>query len=154
LHERAKKLNMKKEHVKLKIQDEEQLKGMLKKSKLTSRTYKRIISLLELNKGQSYVSVSKIVEVSTTSLRKLAKKYKSDGLACLYDEPRPGRPIEIDSTQVDKLTVLSCSEAPEGYSQWSLRLLADKMVELNYSKSISHTQVGNILKKENKTASI
>ena len=145
---------MKKEHVKLMIEDEEQLKVFLKKSKLTSRTYKRITSLLELNKGQSYVSVSKLISVSITSLRRLAKKYKSHGLACLYDEQRPGRPIRIDSLQVDKLTLLSCSEAPEGYSQWSLRLLADKMVELNYSKGISHSQVGNILKKENKTAPI
>jgi len=45
------------------------------------------------------------------------------------------------------LTVLSCSEAPKGYSQWSLRLLADKMIELGHCESISHTQVGNVLKK-------
>ncbi|MGK0391737.1 MAG: transposase, partial [Maribacter sp.] len=73
--------NMKKGHVKLIIEDEEQLKVFLKKSKLTSRTYKRITSLLELNKGQSYVSVSKLISVSITSLRRLAKKYKSHGLA-------------------------------------------------------------------------
>ncbi|MFT5262795.1 MAG: putative transposase [Polaribacter sp.] len=78
----------------------------------------------------------------------------AEGLSCLYDKKRPGRPIKVDTKQVNFLTVLPCSEAPEGYAQWSLRLLADKMVELNYSASISHTQVGNILKKENKTAPI
>jgi hypothetical protein len=68
--------NMKKGHVKLIIEDEEQLKVFLKKSKLTSRTYKRITSLLELNKGQSYVSVSKLISVSITSLRRLVKNIR------------------------------------------------------------------------------
>lgn len=145
---------MKKAHVKLKDQDLEQLERMLKKSSLTSRTYARILTLLELNKGKTYTAVEDLVNVSRQSLRKLAKKYAVQGLDCLYDAQRPGRPIKIDSKQVDQLTVLSCSEAPEGYSQWSLRLLADKMVELNYCKSISHTQVGNILKKENKASPI
>lgn len=46
-----------------------------------------------------------------------------------------------------KITVLACSEPPEGYAQWSLRLLADKAVELGYVEGISHTEVRKILKK-------
>jgi transposase len=140
---------MKKEHVKLKETDREQLHKMLRKGSLKSRTYKRILSLLELDKGQSYIMVESIANLSKASLGKLAKSYASIGLDCLYDSPRPGRPVRIDEEQKSRLAVLSCSEAPNGHSQWSLRLLADKMVELGYCDSMSHTMVGNILKKEN-----
>jgi putative transposase len=44
---------------------------------------------------------------------------------------------------------LACSTPPEGYAQWSLRLLADKVVELEYCEHISHTEVGQVLKKTN-----
>jgi putative transposase len=58
-----------------------------------------------------------------------------------------GRPIEIDGQQRYKITVLACSQPPEGYAQWSLRLLADKAIELGYVEVISHTEVRKILKK-------
>jgi len=145
---------MKKEHIKLSTTEEAELKSMLTKGSLRVKTSKRILSLLELNKGQTYKVVSGIVQLSEKTLSRLVKTYNLEGLSCLYDKERPGRPIKIDTKQVDLLTVLSCSEAPQGYAQWSLRLLAGKMVELNHSTSISHTQVRNILKKENKTTSI
>ena len=138
---------MKKEHVKLSTQEEEQLKSMLTKGSMQVKTSKRVIALLELNKGQTYEIVSDIVNLNVKTLSRLVKTYCKEGLSCLADKKRPGRPIKITTKIKDSLTVLSCSEAPEGYAQWSLRLLADKMVELNYCTSISHTQVGNILKK-------
>ena len=138
---------MKKQHIKLSDQDRDQLLEMLQKGSLKSRTYKRIMALLELDKGQTYAAVQGLVRLSRRSLGKLSKRYQADGLACLYDAARPGRPIKIDQHQKDKLTILSCSDAPEGHSQWSLRLLADKMIELGHADSISHTQVGTILKK-------
>ena len=144
---------MQKEHVKLSSQEEEQLKIMLSKGSLQVKTSKRILSLLELNKGQTYKDVSSIVHLCERTLRRLVKVYKKSGLACLKEKKRPGRPIKLESKAKNQLILLSCSEAPEGYAQWSLRLLADKMVELNYCTSISHTLVGNILKKENKAAS-
>ena len=141
------KIVMHKEHVKLSIKEKEQLQELLNKGSLKSRTYKRILSLLELDKGKTYVLVKELVGMSTVSLGKLVKKYKQRGISCIYDSPRPGRPVKIDANQENEVTLLSCSEAPAGYSQWSLRLLADKMVELGHSDSISHTQIGNILKK-------
>jgi len=145
---------MKKEHVKLSTQEEEQLKSMLSKGSMQVRTSKKVIALLELNKGQTYKIVSGIVSQNEKTLRRLVKRYRKEGLSCLAEKKRSGRPITVTTKVKNFLTVLSCSEAPEGYAQWSLRLLADKMVELNYCTSISHTQVGNVLKKENKTASV
>ena len=140
---------MKKEHVKLSTKNRKHLKEMLKKGSLKSRTYKRIISLLELDKGKTYREVKEIVQFSVVTLGKLTKRYKEKRLDCLYDAPRPGRPIGISQNQENEIILLACSDAPEGYSQWSLRLLADKIVELGYCDEISHTQVGGILKKKN-----
>ena len=139
---------MTKNHVKLTDSDRKTLSEMLKKGSLKSRTYKRITALLELDKGQSYEAVRAIVQSTVTTLRKLSVRYKEEGLLCLYDHPRPGRPIEITEEQRDKITVLACDESPDGYSQWSLRLIADKVVELGYCDHISHTEVHNILKKK------
>ena len=68
----------------------------------------------------------------------------------MADAPRSGRPIKIDGTQRAKITALACSDAPAGHARWTLRLLAAKVVELGYvgdGETVSHTQVGNILKK-------
>lgn len=138
---------MKKEHIKLSEKDRKQLKELLGKGSLKSRTYKRIVSLLELDKGKTYEAVKETVQFSLVTLGKLAKRYEERGLDCIYDAPRPGRPISISKKQENAIILLSCSDAPEGYSQWSLRLLADKIVELGYCDEISHTQVRDILKK-------
>ena len=79
----------------------------------------------------------------------MPNRYKTKGLLCLQDEPRSGRPIEIDGEQRAKITALACSDAPEGYDRWSLRLLADKAVELSYCEKISYSQVRFVLKKTN-----
>ena len=96
-------------------------------------------------------SVKSTVLLSTKSLQRLAKKYASTGLDCLYDLPRPGRPIEVSNELKDKITVLACEAPPKGYSDWSVRLLADRIVKLEYCDKISHTQVHKILKKKDKT---
>jgi transposase len=79
----------------------------------------------------------------------LAEQYREKGLQALHDRPRSGRPIKIDGEQRAKITALACSTPPEGYAEWSLRLLADKAVELDFCEQISHTQVRTILKKTN-----
>ena len=142
---------MKKSHVKLSKKDLNELEELLEKGSLKSRTFKRVTALLELNKGQTYINVKSIALLSTVSLGKLAKKYALVGLDCLYDLPRPGRPVSTSQEVKDKITILSCETPPKGYSQWSLRLLADRIVELEYCDEISHTQVHKILKKKDKT---
>lgn len=140
---------MKKEHVKLSPEHREQLLEMLGKGSLRARTYKRINALLALADGQTYVEVEKKVRLSVVSLGKLAGKYKQIGLDCLYDAPRSGRPIKIDAGQRDQVILLACEETPDGHSHWSLRLIADKMVELGHSEDISYGSVYTILKKKN-----
>lgn len=138
---------MKKQHVTLSEADGQYLSKLLSKGELPVRIYKRAVALLELDRGKTYTSTAQTVGVSQQTVSTWAKKYSQEGLLCLQDKPRSGRPIEIDGATRAKITALACSEAPEGYSRWTLRLLAEKAVELDSCDSISHTQVANILKK-------
>ena len=138
---------MKKQHVQLSDVDREYLETLISQGELPVKVYRRALALLELDRGQTYTAVSKTLQVTIPTLSKWAAKYRESGLEVLHDKPRSGRPVEIDGNQRAKITALACSEPPEGYAQWSLRLLADKAVELGYCEHVSHTEVRTILKK-------
>ena len=140
---------MKKQHIQLNQADREYLETLLSKGELTAKTYRRALGLLELDRGQTYTEVSKTLQVTIPTLSNWVARYEENGLQVLQDQPRTGRPIQIDGTQRAKITALACSTPPDGYSQWSLRLLADKAVELEYCEHVSHTEVGQVLKKTN-----
>ena len=105
--------------------------------------------MLGLEQGKTYTEISALLSISYPTVLGWAKKYKAGGLTFLDDQPRPGRPIGISGEDRAKITALACSEAPAGYSRWSLRLLADRLVELEIVESVSFRQVGTILKKMN-----
>jgi transposase len=138
---------MRKHHVKLRKKEREYLQSILAKGKLSAKRFKRATGLLELDRGKTLQAVADTLGVSNDTVAAWRKNYKARGLQCLEDAPRSGRPIEIDGVQRAKITALACSEAPAGHARWSLRLLADKVVELGYGKRISHVQVDKILKK-------
>jgi transposase len=140
---------MKKQHVQLSDTDRAYLKALISKGELSAKVYRRALGLLELDRGQTYTTVSQTLEVTIPTLSGWAAKYQESGLQVLQDQPREGRPIEISGEQRAKITALACSEPPEGYARWSLRLLADKAVELEYCEHISHAEVRKILKKTN-----
>lgn len=140
---------MKKQHIELKSKDQVYLENLLSKGTIKLSKQKRAQALLELNKGKTFQEVADLVNKSYPTVWGWAKKYKSDGLSFLEDKPRSGRPIGLSAKDRAKITALACSKPPKGYARWSLRLLADKLVELDYIESISFKQVGNILKKMN-----
>lgn len=140
---------MKKEHVQLSEADRTYLENLIKKGTLPAKTYKRAIALLELDRGRTFTEVAEIVGVVIQTASTWAQKYKETGLEFLTDKSRSGRPTVIDGLQRAKITALACSDPPEGYERWSLRLLADKAVELELVESISYGEVRLILKKTN-----
>ena len=112
---------MKTQHVQLTDANREFLKTLINKGKLSAKTYKRALGLLELDRGKSYTAVSKTLQVSLHTLSNRAKIYKQNGLEeALHDKPRSGRPIEIDGNQRARITALACSKAPQGYEKRSL----------------------------------
>lgn len=138
---------MEKQHIKLSESDQTFLTDLLSKGTLKVQKYKRATALQLLNSGKTLVETMNILQVSYPTLLSWRDKYQSDGLSFLDDKPRIGRPLVIDGLQRAKITALACSETPEGHADWSLRLLADKVVELGYCEHISHNHVGVILKK-------
>jgi transposase len=138
---------MPKSHIILSDCDEQELSILLHQSGLRSKMFKRVTALLELNKGKSIEEVRKILGLCYPTMAKLIVNYQQSGLECLKDKKQPGRPPFIDGKQRAMITALACSEAPQGHSRWTLRLLADKVVELGYCDTISHEYVGQILKK-------
>jgi len=138
---------MKKAHVKLKQAELDHLEGLLSKGSLAAKTFKRATALLELNRGKTFTEVATTVGVVKQTVSSWCTAYHDNGLSFLNDKPRSGRPIGIDGGQRAKITALACSDAPEGHERWTLRLLADKAVELGYWEHLSHVYAGNILKK-------
>ena len=140
---------MKKAHLKLNETDERYLNELLSKGQVKARVSRRAMALLQLNKGATLQVVADTLKVQHWTVSIWRNNYLKNRLDFLEDKPRLGRPIAIDGEQRAKITALACSDAPLGRAKWSLRLLADKIVELEFCESISHTQVGKILKKTN-----
>ena len=138
---------MKKHHVQLTQSEREYLEILSSQKGVTVRVLKRALALLALNQGETLEAVARHQNLTNETIAQLRNRYKQQGLACLHDAPRSGRPVEIDGTQRAQITALACSASPPGHSQWSLRLLAERAVTLEYCEAISHTQVGHILKK-------
>ena len=140
---------MAKQHIQLSETDRKQLEDLLSHGSIAARKSKRMMAILALDGGGTYKSVAQTVGATKQSVSIWAQEYRENGLAGLEDKPIPGRPATISGAERAKITALACSDAPEGHGQWSLRLLAEKAVELAYVEDISHTHVGRILKKTN-----
>ena len=106
----------------------------------------RILDLLERNK--SAAEIAALLDCSSTTVYNVKQRYQREGLeSALTEKPRSGKPPRISGESRARITALACSDAPEGHARWTLRLLADKAVELGFIDSISHNHVGELLKK-------
>lgn len=140
---------MRKEHLTLTEQEHSYLTSLTTSGELKARKYKRVMTLLWLHQGKTMSEVSKLLRYAYPSVLALKKNFLTDGLKCLEEKSRSGRPPQLDGLAKAKITALACSTPPEGRARWSLRLLADKAVELELVEAISHNEVGEILKKMN-----
>ena len=145
---------MEKQYIKISDNDLQELQCLLSKSSLTVKIHSRIKVLLALNDGKTYHSIHQELGMTYPAVIDLKNKYLSKNpvepvIAFLVDKPRSGRPPEITGEERAKITALACSKAPDGQLRWTLRLLADKVVELGIREEISHNHVGKILKKTN-----
>jgi putative transposase len=138
---------MQKEHVKLSQSDHRYLITLLSKGQLSARCFRRATALLELHRGKTLGQVALSLSVHPVTVANWRDAYNQVGLQCLQDKPRHGRPIKFDGHSRAQITALACSTPPEGRARWTLRLLADKAVELGYCETLSHTQARKILKK-------
>ena len=146
---------MKKYIVTLTEEERKTLSDIASKGKQRSQKILNALILLGCDKGDYQTEhstneeMSRVLQISMRKIDRVKKRFVEGGLDAALDK-RTGNRIYAKKTEGDfeaHLIALSCSEPPEGFSRWSLRLLADKVVELNYIDSISHETVRRILKK-------
>ncbi|GAC1398119.1 MAG: hypothetical protein NVSMB56_13070 [Pyrinomonadaceae bacterium] len=137
----------KKRHLELSDEEISSLTSLISNGQLPARVFRRATAILELSRGKALTEVAATLNVAYQTIATWRDNYKAVQLDSLYDKARSGRPIEISGESRAKLTALACSTPPTGYARWSLRLLADKAVELGYCDHLSHDAVGAILKK-------
>lgn len=94
-------------------------------------------------------AISQAVEVSPTTVQRVRQRFVEEGLeAALRPRPRPRLRLPlVDGVAEAQLVTLACSTPPEGAARWTLRLLADKLVELAVVEHVSHETVRQVLKK-------
>ena len=104
---------------------------------------------IDENKEWTDKTIAKAYHTTERSIGNLRRRFVEQGLeAALGREKRAVAPrIKIDGETEAKIVALTCSDAPDGHAKWSLRLLADKVVELGIMESVSHTAIGDCLKK-------
>ncbi len=134
----------------------EQLKNLIAAGTAPARklTHARILLKADQNpEGPGWVDekVAEAVETSQPTVARVRKQYVKEGLEAALNRRPPNREYQrkLDGEQEARLLALACSEPPEGQARWSLRLLADKLVELEVVDEISYQTVGRTLKKTN-----
>jgi len=139
--------------ISLTIEDRSHLLSVVAKGTNSARTIKRAQVLLKLDgiaqSKLNYSLLSNALSLSKSTINKVITGYQAQGITCIYRKKRCTPPVEgkITGEVEAHLIALACHNPPEGYCKWTLRLLADRMVQLDYIDSISHTTVGTVLKK-------
>ena len=141
------------------LTDEErkELKAVSTKGKRAARTVLYARALLLLDAGEfgpkwKVAQVAEAIGTTTRSLEKLKKQFIEEGLSAAIERKKrvtPPREIKFGGEFEAHLLALACSEAPEGRARWTVRLLAEKMVELKMVSSVSAMTVCSTLKKMN-----
>jgi transposase len=142
--------------VKLMAEERAQLQELLSKGKAAARTLMHARILLKADEGVDGPrltddQIAEAVEVNRSTVERVRMRCVDEGVEAAL-RPRPSRqlhPRKLDGVQEAHLVALSCSPAPRGRNRWSLRLLADKLVELEIVDDISYETVRQTLKKTN-----
>ncbi len=139
-----------KEKVRLKKEERELLKKQLSKGQAKSRKLTRCRILLLVDDGKKDSWIMEALSVARNTVKRICAKYLEAGLEAAVNEgKRPGAPVKFTGRELAKITAIACSDPPEGRSRWTVRLIADRVVELGVTDSISFKTVDRILKKTN-----
>jgi transposase len=139
-------------------EERESLVSLTKNGKRSSRKVIHALILLNCDRGtysetpcRTNKEIAQFLNVGESMIERIKKRFVEDGLESALED----KPAERDYTRkVDgdleaHIIAISCSEAPEGFARWSLRMLADKVVEMEYIEKISHETIRQVLKKTN-----
>jgi len=143
--------------IKLTKEEVSELQKIVNKGSHSTQTYRAAYILLNVDEGEFRLGkntnerICEVLKIGMRTIDRVKKKMSEGGFDAALERDKGSRVYEkkIDGDVEAKLISLCCSEPPAGFAKWSLRLLADKMVELSYIDKISHVSVEKILKKTN-----
>jgi transposase len=148
---------MKKNNIVLSKEQRHALEQLVSKGAAPARKIKHAEILLKIDESEqgphwSDRQVKEAFGVGEVTIWRLRRRFLEQGLEdALNRRPQPERPEKrkVDGEQEAHLIALTCSPAPQGWKRWTMRLLADKLVELGYFEQIDHKTVWIALKKTN-----
>lgn len=115
-----------------------------------ARKVARARILLRADEGEVDAEIAEAVDVGVATVERVRKRFGEAGLeAALGRRPQPPRPAKkaLDGAGEAHLIALACTEPPDGRPEWTLRLLAGRVVELQYAGAVSYETVRRVLKK-------
>lgn len=126
------------------------LQNLQSSGKISARKLKRVQSLLSFHKKIEPKEIAKVVGLSFVTVYEVKNKYLAEGLASLDEKPRPCTHFrKIREQEEAIITSIACSKPEEGSSQWTVRLIGEKFIELSEFETISHETIRTVLKKVN-----
>lgn len=143
--------------VTLTAQEREELEALTKTGKTNARQFLYARTLLLSDAGSSgpawtTADISQAMGVTPRAIEHLKKRFVEEGLTAALERKKrekPPREVIFNGAFEARLVALACSKTPEGRRRWTVRLLAEKAVELNLAPSVSHMTVQRVLKKMN-----
>jgi len=138
-------------------QERQELETLTKTAKTNAKRFLYARSLLLCNAGPqgpawTVVDTAEAMGVTPRTIEHLKKRFVEEGLAAALERRQPEKPprgVTFDGAFEARLIALACSETPEGRRRWTVRLLAEKAVELKLAQSVSHMTIQRLLKKTN-----
>lgn len=134
-------------------QERRQLETLVRRGRAHTRKllYARILLKADTDGSDRWTDerIADALEVSSATVARERRRYCEDGLEVALMPKKPGKPRRrvLDGRAEAHLIALSCSDPPEGRERWSMRLLADRMVELGHVDTVSHETIRRTLKK-------
>jgi transposase len=138
-------------------EERKELEKLTRRGKTHARRFTHARALLLCDAGDNgpawkVEDVAEALGITSRTIEKLKKRFVEDGLESALERKqreKPPREVTFDGAFEARLIAMACSDVPEGHRRWTIRLLADKAVELNFAESVSHMTVQRVLKKTN-----
>lgn len=135
--------------VDLTADDREQLRQLVRRGKHSSRKVTRARILLLAADGSTDEQIAAALSCGIKTVERTRRRFVEEGLGCLNERPRRGAERKLTGKQEAHLIAVACSTPPGGRARWTLRLLADRVVELGLAPAIARETVRQVLKKTN-----
>lgn len=134
--------------VELSESERTRLRELVSSGRVSVRKLKRALTLLNADEGSRDLEIASTLKISPSTVGRIRTRFVKEGLeSALNERPRPGRSRKLDVRAEAHLVAIACSDPPEGHTHWTLQLLADKVVQMEFSESVSLETIRQSLKK-------